>query len=181
MAAIGLVLAGWRGVPWLAALAGGIALVGWALRPDPDPDRWRRGAEGEVATAMLLARLPRRYVVLHDRRIPGSRANIDHLVVGPTGVWVIDTKVRRQNYPIDVGPVTFEADRVEVLLDVETVPLVAVHGSGLGRRGKVVDGVRIIPAARLRRRLRRGRRILGRDEIDALAARAERIFSPAEG
>jgi len=31
-------------------------------------------------------------VVLHDRAIPGSRANIDHIGIGPTGVWVIDTK-----------------------------------------------------------------------------------------
>jgi hypothetical protein len=30
--------------------------------------------------------------VLHDRRIPGRRANIDHLVVAPSGIWVIDAK-----------------------------------------------------------------------------------------
>ncbi len=30
--------------------------------------------------------------VLHDRRIPGSKANIDHIVVGPAGVFAIDTK-----------------------------------------------------------------------------------------
>ncbi|WP_254786130.1 nuclease-related domain-containing protein [Curtobacterium sp. MCBA15_008] len=30
--------------------------------------------------------------VLHDRRVPRSRANIDHLVVTPAGVWVIDSK-----------------------------------------------------------------------------------------
>src|SRR6266571_1114104 len=30
--------------------------------------------------------------VLHDRRIPGSRANIDHIVVAPWGVFVIDAK-----------------------------------------------------------------------------------------
>ena len=30
--------------------------------------------------------------VLHDRRIPGSRANIDHLAVTPTGIWLIDAK-----------------------------------------------------------------------------------------
>jgi hypothetical protein len=29
---------------------------------------------------------------LHDRRIPGTRANIDHLAVTPTGVYVIDAK-----------------------------------------------------------------------------------------
>jgi hypothetical protein len=30
--------------------------------------------------------------VLHDRRIPGTRANIDHIVVTGSGVWVIDAK-----------------------------------------------------------------------------------------
>ena len=30
--------------------------------------------------------------LLHDRRVPGGRANIDHLAVTPTGVYVIDAK-----------------------------------------------------------------------------------------
>ncbi len=30
--------------------------------------------------------------MLHDRKIPGSRANIDHLVIAPGGVFVIDAK-----------------------------------------------------------------------------------------
>ncbi len=30
--------------------------------------------------------------MLHDRRIPGSRANIDHIAVTAAGVWVIDAK-----------------------------------------------------------------------------------------
>ena len=30
--------------------------------------------------------------VLHDRRVPGRRANIDHLAVGPGGITVIDSK-----------------------------------------------------------------------------------------
>ena len=29
---------------------------------------------------------------LHDRRVPGTRGNIDHIVVGPAGVFVIDAK-----------------------------------------------------------------------------------------
>jgi hypothetical protein len=33
--------------------------------------------------------------VLHDRRIPGTRANIDHIAVTPTGVYVIDAKKYR--------------------------------------------------------------------------------------
>ena len=31
-------------------------------------------------------------IVLHDRRIPKTRANIDHMVIAESGVWVIDTK-----------------------------------------------------------------------------------------
>ena len=30
--------------------------------------------------------------MLDDRRIPGSKANIDHLVIAPTGVWIVDAK-----------------------------------------------------------------------------------------
>jgi hypothetical protein len=40
-------------------------------------------------------------LVLHDRRIPGSRANIDHIVIAPSGVWVVDTKRYRGKAEID--------------------------------------------------------------------------------
>lgn len=40
----------------------------------------------------LAARCTESVCLLHDRGIPGSRANIDHLAVTPTGVWVIDAK-----------------------------------------------------------------------------------------
>lgn len=56
---------------------------------------WRRGAEGERATAGLLDPLRHLgWAVLHDRRVPGSGANIDHLLIGP-GVHVIDSKAYR--------------------------------------------------------------------------------------
>ncbi len=31
-------------------------------------------------------------IVLHDVRIPGTRATIDHVVVASSGVWVVDTR-----------------------------------------------------------------------------------------
>jgi hypothetical protein len=52
---------------------------------------WRRGAEGERRVAKVLDEV-KNIEVLHDRRIPGSRANIDHIVVAPSGVFVIDAK-----------------------------------------------------------------------------------------
>jgi hypothetical protein len=36
------------------------------------------------------------WVVLHDLAIPGSRTNLDHLVIGPGGVFVIDSKQYRR-------------------------------------------------------------------------------------
>jgi hypothetical protein len=32
-------------------------------------------------------------VVLNDRSIPNSFANIDHVVVAPSGIWIIDSKL----------------------------------------------------------------------------------------
>ena len=52
------------------------------------------GAAGERRLGDLLDRLAAggRISVLHDRGLPGSSANIDHLVVAASGVWVIDAK-----------------------------------------------------------------------------------------
>jgi hypothetical protein len=57
-------------------------------------DAYERGANGEVATAHALAALPASgWFTLHDVRWPRRRcANIDHIVVGPAGVFVIDSK-----------------------------------------------------------------------------------------
>lgn len=70
---------------------GGVVL---ALSDDPrSTSVWAQGARGERALGRLLDPLREEgMAVLHDRRIPGSRANIDHLVVAPAGVFVIDAK-----------------------------------------------------------------------------------------
>ena len=54
---------------------------------------WDRGAIGEERLGTRLDALAADgLAVLHDRRIPGSTANIDHIVITPGGLWVIDTK-----------------------------------------------------------------------------------------
>jgi hypothetical protein len=50
------------------------------------------GAEGERRVAEALAPLSAAgYVLLHDRAA-GPRANLDHLAIGPSGVWLVDAK-----------------------------------------------------------------------------------------
>lgn len=54
---------------------------------------WDRGAIGEQRVGSRLDPLRTEGIaVLHDRRIPGRQANIDHMVVTSGGVIVVDTK-----------------------------------------------------------------------------------------
>jgi hypothetical protein len=54
---------------------------------------WAKGSEGEQRLAVHLVRTAGdRVVLLHDRKVPRTRGNIDHLAVAPSGVWLIDAK-----------------------------------------------------------------------------------------
>jgi hypothetical protein len=70
---------------------GGLLL---ALSDDPRTTKvWERGAVGEEKLAKRLNTLAEQGVrLLHDRRIRGTRANIDHIAIGASGVFVIDAK-----------------------------------------------------------------------------------------
>lgn len=62
------------------------------IKPESQSTRaWKVGAEGERRVAEVLTGVAG-IEVLHDRHAPGRRANIDHLVVGPAGVFVVDAK-----------------------------------------------------------------------------------------
>lgn len=53
-------------------------------------ERWRRGAEGEKWTAKELCKLGPDWRVRHD--LQGRYGNVDHVVVGPAGVFLLDSK-----------------------------------------------------------------------------------------
>ena len=73
----------------LGNLLGGIALD---LFGEPQSTRaWERGSIGEQKLAEALVGIDD-LVVLHDRRVRGTRGNIDHIVIAPAGVFVIDAK-----------------------------------------------------------------------------------------
>lgn len=73
---------------------GPLASVVKFLSDDPQSTKaWAKGSDGERRLAERLTRLVGdRSVLLHDRKVPGTRGNIDHIVVAASGVWVIDTK-----------------------------------------------------------------------------------------
>ena len=54
---------------------------------------WGKGSDGESRLAAFIAReVGDRVIALHDRLIPGTRGNIDHLFIAASGVSVVDAK-----------------------------------------------------------------------------------------
>jgi hypothetical protein len=64
--------------------------------PPPHIENWRTGARGEHRTAKALAPLRRDgWILLHDLPDdhPGGRqGNLDHIAIGPGGVYLLDSK-----------------------------------------------------------------------------------------
>lgn len=57
-----------------------------------DEKTWYSGALGEQVVARLLTQLPPEYTVLHSVPVGERGSDIDHVVVGPSGVFTINTK-----------------------------------------------------------------------------------------
>lgn len=159
--------------------------------------RWAAGAEGERRTARRLASLDQDgWTILHDRAIPGSRANLDHLAISPDGVVIVpDTKRWSARWPVTVqngrlfhgdrdvtarlAGLRHEADTVSRVLGVTAVPVVLMDGPRLDGAPLQVGGIRIVAADQACRHLR----VLaaarpGRPDPGRLAAEAARRFPP---
>lgn len=72
-------------------------LIAWIrreLNSSHEPSSWSKGAQGEETIGRKLEELSqgRGFITIHDRLIPGSVANIDHIVVTSSKVFVIDAK-----------------------------------------------------------------------------------------
>lgn len=66
-----------------------------ALRSAPQHESaFHQGAVAERAVTDSLAVRTEsdRVITLHNRRMPPGLADVDHLAIAPTGVWIIDTK-----------------------------------------------------------------------------------------
>lgn len=113
---------------------------------DDERGAWFRGALGEVAVGKALTKLPAGWHVLHAVPVGRDDADIDHVVIGPGGVYTVNTKnhsgqkvwvagrtfmVNGQKQP-HVRNAEHEAGRAARLLSsaavrqVEVVPLVVV-------------------------------------------------------
>lgn len=73
-------------------LIAGCVVAGGAKASFKRWGNWSAGKEGEVAVTEALRFLPNEYVLLNDLMLPNGQGNVDHLVIGPNGLFVIETK-----------------------------------------------------------------------------------------
>jgi Nuclease-related domain len=177
----------------------GDRLGGFVARVTDEPQStraWARGARGEQLLAEALSGTPW-VVVLNDRRVPGTRGNIDHIVIGPAGIFVVDAKTYagrlqirdvggwfRTDYRLYVGGrdrshladnMSWQVDAVEALLrsvgcDADVTPVLCFIGATwpLFRTRNHFGNVRLEDPVSLRW-LVTSAPVLGPDEINWLS------------
>lgn len=92
------------------AFAAGAALVMAAVLFDSPPahiERWRQGAEGERRTARALRRLVRNgWTLIND--VDTGHGNIDHILIGPPGVFMLESKNLHGDLSVRSGVLTVQ-------------------------------------------------------------------------
>jgi hypothetical protein len=95
---------GWTYIGFaLLGLAGAFYLCRYQSRRidhyERERKKWRKGAVGECMVADVLGALSDDYWVINDVSTPSG--NLDHVVVGPTGVFALETKNYRGTIAAD--------------------------------------------------------------------------------
>ncbi|MFF2347351.1 nuclease-related domain-containing protein [Pseudarthrobacter sp. NPDC058119] len=151
---------------------------------------WYRGALGEIAVGRLLANLGPEWLVLHAVPVGTGTSDIDHVLVGPAGVFTINTK-NHSGQPVWVAGRTlmvagtktrhlyngaYEAARGAKLLTAAarfpvkvTGVVVIVEPKSLTIRARP-EAVKVVTDAQLLRWLRGFRPVLTGEEVANISA-----------
>ncbi len=161
-----------------------------------NPDRAQRSTRHQLAKMRRYG-----YQTLHARPIPDSQEVIDHLVIGPTGVYAIDSEKWHKELPIRTrngrqlwhGPESkkprleharWEAQQASERLSaalgrqVDVRPAMAVYGPKVPWEIATIREVDVFSGPRLRKYLRRRAQMkdlprLTQDEVRKICAAAE--------
>ena len=192
---VGPFMGAWVGVR-VAMLAG---LLGWwrlRFHPSASARYWRRQAQMQRRTAGVLAQLEQEgWLVLHDIALPGWLASLDHLVIGPTGAWAIDSwwsgwPRRRRLTPVRSTPGVIGGPRPDLGWKAEAVadslagtgisvqPLLCLHVGIRPRARRAVEGIPLVALRRLPDIVRDGSRVQP-SEVERASARAVEVLRPA--
>jgi len=158
----------------------------------PEARAWYSTALSEIAVGEELAGLPAEWSVLHALPVGVGSSDLDHIVIGPAGVFIVNTKnhpgqviwvsqraflVSGIRYPY-IRNMEYEMGRTERLLTAAAGSPVEVSGilavvaaKSLTVRDKHRD-VTVLPSGGLAEWLLEQPRVLGAQEVGAIAASA---------
>ncbi|MBE1530288.1 nuclease-related domain-containing protein [Actinomadura algeriensis] len=202
----GLVLIDLRAGFTLAVLVV-IADVVRVTRKSSSVPAWQKSSAAERRTEKQLKALERRgYLVLHARAVPRdddgvSDGRIDHLVIGPSGVYAIDSEKWDKRLPVRTlshlklfhGPVNkkdrldearWEAEQASKILagrvgfEVPVQPSVAIYGPSIPWKVMRVRDVDVYAGNRARAYLRRRPKILTDIDVQRIFQAADKALPP---
>ncbi|MFI0411265.1 nuclease-related domain-containing protein [Actinomadura sp. 3N508] len=204
--AVATILFGWRLGLTVAVLAV-IADVVRRSRKDSTVTAWQKSSAAERRTEKQLRALQRNgYLVLHARAVPRdddgvSDGRIDHLVIGPSGVYAIDSEKWDKRLPVRTmshlklfhGPFNkkdrldearWEAQMASNILgervgfEVPVQPSVAIYGPSIPWKVMRVRDVDVYAGNRARAYLRRRPTILTDGDVQRIFQAAEETLPP---
>ena len=168
---------------------------------------WQKSSAAERRTERQLRGLEKHgYRILHARHVPRdeegvSDGKIDHLVIGPSGVYAIDSEKWDKRLPVRTlshrklfhGPFNkkerldearWEAGQASRLLssqvgfEVPVQPSVAIYGPSIPWKVMTVRDVDVYSGGRARAYLRRRPKILTEADVQHIAKAAETMLPP---
>jgi hypothetical protein len=149
---------------------------------------WYLGAQGEIAVGAILDQLPPGWTVFHALPVGTKDADIDHLVIGPGGIFTINTKhhggksiwVAGRTFMVaghkqpHIRNAKFEAQRVTSLvwermpLLAPAIPLIVLVNPKKLTIREQPDPVRVMDARHLRRWLLKLPPVIAEPDLVAL-------------
>lgn len=201
---LGLIFTDWR-VGLSAAVLAAIADTVYASKTTSSVAAWRHLGASERKTERQLQGMARSgYRALHARAIPGSDAQIDHLVIGPTGVYAVDSENWDKRMPLRamshrklfLGPFNqkdrldearWEADQAHELIssalgtDIDVRPSLAVYGPTVPWNVLTIRDVDVYTGGRLRKYLKKQDKVLTEDEVERIYKIAHRVLPQRYG
>jgi len=178
VAALGL---GWVAVGVEVVLILGLLAV--ERHTTPLIDRWGRGAHGEEHVGEILDGLrDDGWFAIHD--VSTGRGNIDHILIGPAGIFTIETKSHPGRINADriesrmLKQAYAEAKVAERITGIKVQPLLVFSRAYLTPAVSRREGVVVLPARMLARHLRRRTANLSADEVSTLHSRLVAAMAP---
>jgi hypothetical protein len=148
--------------------------------------RHERGATGEeLVGAMLEGLAEDGWSIIHDASF--GRGNVDHLLIGPGGVFTVETKshpgpiVVREIHGATLEQVRSERRAIERIIGEAVEPLVVYSRAWVDRPMARRKGVRIMPARMLSSYLARQPALLSPEEIERAQRRVLAALADSAG